>query len=152
MLSRGPEEAIMIGEEVEVRVLEVRGDKVRLGIIAPGSVAVHRKEIFLSIQRENRAATASATAGIDGALEMLATRGPGPVRGGKTSGQAAEPAPASEESSTLSAVSPCFGVRQVPERMSVSDSQRQDTRGKTEAPGMIVVSSMAKPLRPLARR
>jgi carbon storage regulator len=98
VLSRGPEEAIMIGEEVEVRVLDVRGDKVRLGIIAPGSVAVHRKEIFLSIQRENRAATASVTAGIDGALEMLSTRGPGPAGGVKTGGRPAEPSPASRES------------------------------------------------------
>ncbi len=56
VLSRGPEEAIMVGNDVEIRVLEVRGDKVRLGIVAPSHIPVHRKEVFLSIQRENLAA------------------------------------------------------------------------------------------------
>jgi len=75
VLSRGPEEGIMIGEEVEVRVLEVRGDRVRLGIVAPPSVSVHRKEVFLSIRRENVAALAAEASSLAGALDLLA-RGP----------------------------------------------------------------------------
>ena len=71
VLSRGPEEAIMIGDRVEVRILEVRGDRVRLGIVAPTEVPVHRKEIYLNIQRENRAAAAPDTAGVDRALDLL---------------------------------------------------------------------------------
>ncbi|MGH2627470.1 MAG: carbon storage regulator CsrA [Anaerolineales bacterium] len=71
VLSRGPEEAIIIGAEVEVKVLEVRGDRVRLGIIAPASVSVHRKEVYLSIQRENWAASASEAEGLAGAVEIL---------------------------------------------------------------------------------
>jgi carbon storage regulator len=71
VLSRGPEEGIMIGEDVEVRVLEVRGDRVRLGIVAPASVAVHRKEVFLTIQKENRAAARPEAAGLDQALQLL---------------------------------------------------------------------------------
>jgi len=71
VLSRGPEEGIMIGGDVEVRVLDVRGDRVRLGIVAPAAVAIHRKEIFLSIQRENRAAAASEAAGLEGAVRLL---------------------------------------------------------------------------------
>ncbi len=71
MLSRAPEQGIMIGDRVEVRVLDVRGDKVRLGIVAPAEVAVHRKEVFLAIQRENRAAACSHQGGLEGALELI---------------------------------------------------------------------------------
>ena len=42
----------MIGDDVEITIVDVRGDKVRLGINAPRSVAVHRKEIYLAIQKE----------------------------------------------------------------------------------------------------
>ena len=46
----------MIGDEIEVIVVVIRGDKVRLGITAPKSIPVHRKEIYEAIQRENQAA------------------------------------------------------------------------------------------------
>ncbi len=52
VLSRQRDEAIMIGDEIEITVVDVRGDKVRLGITAPSSVAVHRKEVYEAIQRE----------------------------------------------------------------------------------------------------
>jgi carbon storage regulator len=42
----------MIGDDVEIVIVDVRGDKVRLGITAPRSVSVHRKEVYESIQRE----------------------------------------------------------------------------------------------------
>lgn len=42
----------MIGDDVEIVIVDVRGDKVRLGINAPRSIAVHRKEIYLAIQKE----------------------------------------------------------------------------------------------------
>jgi carbon storage regulator len=71
VLSRGPEEAIVIGDAVEVRVLEVRGDRVRLGIIAPSEIPVHRKEVFLAIQKENREASAAEAAGLTGALDLM---------------------------------------------------------------------------------
>ena len=50
----------MIGEDVEVTVIEVRGEQVRLGVKAPGDVAVHRKEIYLQVQEETRAAAGVA--------------------------------------------------------------------------------------------
>ena len=56
VLSRRRDETIMIGDEIEVIVVDIRGDKVRLGITAPKSVPVHRKEIYEAIQRENRSA------------------------------------------------------------------------------------------------
>lgn len=56
VLSRRANESIVIGGEVVVTVLEVRGDQVRLGIDAPKSVTVHREEVHAEIQRANQAA------------------------------------------------------------------------------------------------
>ena len=52
VLSRQKKESIMIGDDVEITIVDVRGDKVRLGITAPKSISVHRREIFDAIQRE----------------------------------------------------------------------------------------------------
>ena len=52
VLSRRRDESIMIGDDVEIRIVAVSGNKVRLGITAPKSVEVHRKEIFEAIQKE----------------------------------------------------------------------------------------------------
>jgi carbon storage regulator len=56
VLSRQKEQTIMIGDLVEITVVDIRGDKVRLGITAPLSIPVHRKEVYEAIQNENRAA------------------------------------------------------------------------------------------------
>lgn len=53
VLSRQKNESIMIGDDIEVTIADVRGNKVRLGITAPKKVGVHRKEIYEAIQREN---------------------------------------------------------------------------------------------------
>jgi carbon storage regulator len=61
VLSRQRDESIMIGDNVQITVVDIRGDKVRLGIIAPTEISVHRKEVYDAIQRENRnAASVSA--------------------------------------------------------------------------------------------
>ena len=52
VLSRKRDERIMIGDEISLLVVDIRGDKVRLGIEAPADVAVHRQEVFEAIQRE----------------------------------------------------------------------------------------------------
>jgi carbon storage regulator len=57
VLSRQRDETIMIGDEVELTVVDIRGDKVRLGIKAPARIAVHRKEVYDAIRRENEEAT-----------------------------------------------------------------------------------------------
>lgn len=57
VLTRKVHQSIVIGDEVEVVVLEVRGEQVRLGIRAPKDVAVHRKEIYDQIVEENRGAS-----------------------------------------------------------------------------------------------
>ena len=56
VLSRQRDQTIMIGDDVEITVVDIRGDKVRLGINAPSEIPVHRKEVYEAIKRENRAA------------------------------------------------------------------------------------------------
>ena len=54
VLSRQRDQSIVIGDNVIVTIVDIRGDKVRLGIQAPGEIPVHRHEVFEAIQRENR--------------------------------------------------------------------------------------------------
>ncbi len=53
VLSRKINQSIMIGDEIEIKVLEIRGDQVRLGIEAPKRIPVHRKEVYEAIIKEN---------------------------------------------------------------------------------------------------
>ena len=55
-LARKSNESIMLGNDIEITVLEIKGDQVKLGIKAPKSVPIYRKEIYLQIQEENRQA------------------------------------------------------------------------------------------------
>jgi carbon storage regulator len=56
VLSRQRDETIMIGDDIEITIVDVRGDKVRLGINAPARIAVHRKEVYEAIRTENERA------------------------------------------------------------------------------------------------
>ena len=56
VLSRQRDESIVIGDNIVVTIVDVRGDKVRLGIEAPREVSVHRREVYDAIQRENQQA------------------------------------------------------------------------------------------------
>jgi carbon storage regulator len=60
ILSRKVNEKIMIGENISVSIIEVRGDQVRLGVDAPKTVKVFRQEVFDAIMAENKAAAESA--------------------------------------------------------------------------------------------
>ena len=55
VLSRNRDQSIIIGDNIEIVVVDIRGDKVRLGIKAPAEIPVHRKEVYDAIKRENRA-------------------------------------------------------------------------------------------------
>ena len=57
-LTRKKGEALVINNNIEVTVLEIRGDQIKLGIAAPREVPVYRKEVYLQIQKENEAALA----------------------------------------------------------------------------------------------
>ena len=56
VLSRQRDETIMIGDNIEITVVDIRGEKVRLGINAPSHIPVHRKEVYEAIKRENEKA------------------------------------------------------------------------------------------------
>ena len=56
VLSRQRDQSIVIGDDIEITIVDVRGDKVRIGINAPRHVSVHRKEVYEAIRRENEAA------------------------------------------------------------------------------------------------
>ncbi len=56
VLSRTRDETIMIGDDIEITIVDVRGDKVRLGINAPTTIPVHRKEVYEAIKQENHQA------------------------------------------------------------------------------------------------
>jgi carbon storage regulator len=66
----------MIGDDIEVTVVDIRGDKVRLGINAPREVSVHRKEVYDAIRRENRAAAQVKPEDLSG-LGKIGPKGPG---------------------------------------------------------------------------
>ena len=55
VLSRQRDETIMIGDDIEITIVDIRGDKCRLGITAPRDIPVHRKEVWLQIRREQEA-------------------------------------------------------------------------------------------------
>lgn len=61
VLSRKKDESIMIGDHIEVKILAVEGDQVKLGIIAPKTVKVHRSEVFDAIQAQNKEALATVS-------------------------------------------------------------------------------------------
>jgi len=63
VLSRQKDESIMIGDDVEITIVDVRGDKVRLGIAAPKNIPVHRREVYDAIQREKAQKEAEEKAG-----------------------------------------------------------------------------------------
>ena len=54
VLSRQRDEAIMIGDDIVITIVDIRGDKVRLGIAAPKAIPVHRQEVYEAIERENQ--------------------------------------------------------------------------------------------------
>ena len=54
VLSRQRDETIIIGDDIEITIVDIRGDKVRLGINAPPHVPVHRKEVYEAIKREQQ--------------------------------------------------------------------------------------------------
>ena len=61
VLTRKKDQAIVVGDDIEISILEIQGDQVRIGINAPKNIAIHRKEVYLEIQDENRKAAESKT-------------------------------------------------------------------------------------------
>ena len=70
VLTRHANQSIMIGHDIVVTVLEVRGDQVRIGIRAPRHVDVHREEVFAALQQANRAAASPTAEALEGLAEL----------------------------------------------------------------------------------
>lgn len=73
VLTRKANQSIMIGDEIEVSVLSIMGEKVRIGIQAPRDIPVFRREVYLEIQSEQDG-TPSARTEVDEALKRLSSR------------------------------------------------------------------------------
>lgn len=71
VLTRRPGESIMIGDDIVVTVLDVRGEVVRVGIKAPRTVQVHREEVYLELQKANREAASPSESAVEALGELL---------------------------------------------------------------------------------
>ncbi len=74
ILTRKSGEMIAIGDEIKIYIQEIRGNQVKIGIKAPPEVTVHREEVYLRIQEENRMAAMATTEQMRAAIEMLRKR------------------------------------------------------------------------------
>ena len=70
VLTRHANQSIMIGHDIVVTVLEVRGDQVRIGIRAPRHVDVHREEVFAALQQANRSAASPSPEALEGLVDL----------------------------------------------------------------------------------
>ena len=70
VLTRHANQSIMIGHDIVVTVLEVRGDQVRIGIRAPRHVDVHREEGFAALQQANRSAASPSPEALEGLVDL----------------------------------------------------------------------------------
>ena len=73
VLTRKSNQSIMIGDDIEVSVLAIMGEKVRIGIQAPRDVQVHREEVFRELQAANREAASPTADAVRAVREMLQT-------------------------------------------------------------------------------
>lgn len=70
VLTRQRNQSVMIGQDVEVKIVDIKGDKVRVGFVAPDSIPIHRREVFDQIAKENRAASTLSPADLAPALSV----------------------------------------------------------------------------------
>lgn len=71
VLTRKLNESIMIGDDVKITIVDVKGDQVKLGITAPRQIAVHREEVYREIQKENQLAALHSQPNLETLEKML---------------------------------------------------------------------------------
>lgn len=74
VLSRKRDESIIIGDDVIITVVDVRGEQVKIGVTAPKNVSIHRKEVYEAIQLENQAAARANLQNLSGLVKVLKTK------------------------------------------------------------------------------
>ena len=77
VLTRRIGESLVIGDDVVIRVLDVKGDVVRIGVDAPRHVQIHRQEVYEAVMAANRAAAASSEEGLTALEDAVRQRRPG---------------------------------------------------------------------------
>lgn len=70
-LSRKKGEAIVIDNNIEISVIDIRGDQIKIGITAPKEISIYRKEVYIQIQEENKAALNNNVKGIEDLKNLL---------------------------------------------------------------------------------
>ncbi len=65
VLSRKKDQSLMIGNDIELTIIEIQGDQVKIGLKAPKHVSIYRKELYLEIQEENKKAATADIVGLD---------------------------------------------------------------------------------------
>jgi carbon storage regulator len=81
VLTRRPGESVMVGDDVVITVLDVRGDVVRIGIKAPRSVQVHREEVYKELQRVNRESASPDDTAVQALRKLLRSESDGTTSG-----------------------------------------------------------------------
>ena len=71
VLSRKIKESIIVGDDVEIQIIDIKGDQVKLGINAPRSISIFRKEVFEEIQKENLAAAGNTGISLAGLKDLF---------------------------------------------------------------------------------
>lgn len=69
VLSRKKEQSLMIGNDIELTIIDIQGDQVKIGLKAPKNVSIYRKELYLEIQEENKKAAAAGIVELDSILQ-----------------------------------------------------------------------------------
>jgi len=75
VLSRQRDETIVINDNIQITVVDIRGDKVRLGISAPPDIPVHRKEVYESMQKENKEQGKNGNSGTGKVMSLANKKG-----------------------------------------------------------------------------
>lgn len=76
VLSRKRDESIIIGDDVIITVVDIKGEQVKLGVTAPKTVSIHRKEVYEAIQQENIEAAKPKTQKLGGLIKVLQRKNP----------------------------------------------------------------------------
>jgi len=71
VLSRKRDESIIIGDDITITVVDIRGEQIKIGVTAPKDVSIHRKEVYEAIQEENKAASRSNLQNLSGLVKVL---------------------------------------------------------------------------------
>ena len=107
ILARRIGESIMVGDQVEISVVDIKGDQVKLGIKAPAQVKVYRREVYAAIQQENLAAAAAAPQRLPTLEELMgpekkppAAQPPGPQAASQPSAAQSPQAPTAQPPSS----------------------------------------------------